>query len=56
MEQPQSQFENLLLEFLKQSHRIDEQTTWSETEPEWWLMMSTMRRQAYDYLQALKNK
>lgn len=52
----QQDYVDLLKLIIEKSKKIDNETPWQSTEPEWWLMMSTMQRTAYQHLDALEAK
>lgn len=50
---PREEFKKLLEEILSRVEKIDALVEWSISEPEWWLMMSSLERQAAQYNKAL---
>jgi len=46
---PREKWENLKKYILTQTEKIDKETPWQSTEPEWWLEMQTIERNIRQY-------
>ena len=46
---PSEKWENLKKYILAQTEKIDKETPWQNTEPEWWLEMQTIERNVRQY-------
>ena len=46
---PKEKWENLKRYIIEQTDKIDKETEWRPTEPEWWLEMSTIARNVRQY-------
>lgn len=44
---PKEKWENLKRYIIEQTDKIDKETEWRPTEPEWWLEMSTIARNTF---------
>ena len=46
---PKEKWDNLKRYIIEQTDKIDKETEWRPTEPEWWLEMSTISRNVRQY-------
>ena len=46
---PSEKWENLKKYILTQTKKIDKETPWQNSEPEWWLEMQTIERNVRQY-------
>lgn len=46
---PREKWENLKKYILTQTEKIDKETPWQNSEPEWWLEMQTIERNVRQY-------